>query len=174
MANEDEGLPIDIGPVVDPVDQRIVPFMGQEALAARLEGLGIYVTVKSLCAMIGIRYERQYDRIRRTPTLAKHARLIRMQTKGGFQPTLCLKVTRVGYWLATIQTNSIKNERYREIIEGLQEEFADVAHEIFMRYAGVEATALTPLPDDPQVQALAAQYNDLLGVVNLMREHLAD
>jgi hypothetical protein len=97
-----------------------------------------------------------------------------MQTKGGVQPTLCLKVTRVGYWLATIQTNSIKNERYREIIEGLQDEFADVAHEIFMRHAGVEATALTPLPDDPQVQALAAQYNDLLGVVNLMREHLVD
>ena len=35
MAHEDEGQPIDIGPVVDPVDQRIVPFMGQEALAAR-------------------------------------------------------------------------------------------------------------------------------------------
>jgi hypothetical protein len=56
-----EGQPIDIGPVVDPVDQRIVPFMGQEALAARLEGLGIYVTVKSLCTMIGIRYERRWE-----------------------------------------------------------------------------------------------------------------
>jgi hypothetical protein len=51
----------DFGSALEPIDQASVPFMGEEALAAKLEGLGIYVTVKSICQMIGIRYDRQYD-----------------------------------------------------------------------------------------------------------------
>lgn len=152
----------------------MVPFMGEEAQAARLDGLGIYVTVKSICQMIGVRYDRQYDRIRRTRNLAKHSRLIKIQTKGGPQAMLCLKVTRLGSWLDSIQTNSIKNEQSRQMIEALQDDFAIVTTEVFMRKLGLEATALLSLPDDPTTLQLAAQYNELLGIVQMMREHLVE
>src|SRR5450755_2343605 len=105
QANDEQAL--DLGPAIEPVEQRMVPFMGEEALAARLDGLGIYVTVKSICQMIGVRYDRQYERIRRTRSLAKHSRLIKIQTKGGPQPMLCIKVTRLASWLDSIQTNSV-------------------------------------------------------------------
>lgn len=172
QASEDQAL--DLGPVIEPVEQRVVTFMGEEAQAARLDGLGIYVTVKSICQMIGIRYDRQYDRIRRTRNLAKHSRLIKIQTKGGPQSMLCLKVTRLGSWLDSIQTNSIKNEQSRQMIEALQDDFAIVTTEVFMRKLGLEATALMPLPDDPTTMQLAAQYNELLGIVQMMREHLTE
>ena len=165
---------LDLGPALEPVEQRVVPYMGEEALAARLEGLGIYVTVKSICQMIGVRYDRQYDRIRRTRSLAKHSRLIKIQTKGGPQPMLCIKVTRLGAFLDSIQTNSVKNERSREIIEALQDDFAIVTNEVFMRRLGLEATALLPLPDDPTIRELAVQYNELLDIVQMMRADLTD
>jgi len=164
----------DFGTALEPVDQAPVPFMGEEAMAARLEGLGTYVTVKSICQMIGVRYDRQYDRIRRTPNLARHSRLIKIQTKGGPQAMLCIKVTRLGSWLDSIQTNSVRNERSRLIIESLQDEFAIVTNEVFMRRLGVEATALMALPDDATTRELARQYNELLDIVQLMREHLGD
>ena len=168
--NEEQAL--DFGTTLEPADQVSVPFMGEEALAARLEGLGIYVTVKSICQMIGVRYERQYDRIRRSPNLSKHSRLIKIQTRGGPQSMLCMKVSRLGTWLDSIQTNSVRNERSREIIESLQDDFAVVTNEVFMRRLGLDATALMPLPDDPTTRELAKQYNELLDIVQLMREHL--
>lgn len=164
----------DFGTALEPIDQASVPFMGEEALAAKLEGLGIYVTVKSICQMIGVRYERQYDRIRRTPNLSKHSRLIKIQTKGGPQPMLCIKVTRLATWLDSIQTNSVRNQRSREIIESLQDDFAVVTNEVFMRRLGLDATSLMPLPDDATTRELARQYNELLDIVQLMREHLND
>jgi hypothetical protein len=172
-STNDEHL-LDLGPALEPVEQRVIPYMGEEALAARLEGLGIYVTVKSICQMIGVRYDRQYDRIRRTRNLAKHSRLIKIQTKGGPQPMLCIKVTRLASWLDSIQTNSVKNERSRQIIESLQDDFAIVTNEVFMRRLGLDATALLPLPDDPIVRELAVQYNELLDIVQTMRADLTD
>ena len=168
----EEGDLLDIGTAIEPLDQRLVPFLDSEARAARIEGQGIYVTVKSLCTMIGIRYDKQYDRIRRTPTLVKHCRLLRMPTKGGMQDQLCIKVTRIGYWLATIQTSSVKKQGIRERIEAIQEDFADAAQEIFLRHIGASPTALQPIPHDENIQVLMEQYNEQVAVTNLMREHL--
>jgi len=175
MEQLEDNQPLEeIGPAIEPADQRLVPFLDAEARAARIEGQGIYVTIKSLCSMIGIGYDRQYDRIRRTPTLAKHCQLLRIQTKGGMQPQLCMKVTRIGYWLATIQTGSIRKQSIRERIEAIQEDFADAAQEIFLRHIGAAPTALQSFPQDEHIQMLIEQYNEQVAVTTLMREHLED
>lgn len=83
-------------------------------------------------------------------------------------------MTRLGAFLDSIQTNSVKNERSRQIIESLQDDFAIVTNEVFMRRLGLDATALLPLPDDPIVRELAVQYNELLDIVQTMRADLTD
>jgi hypothetical protein len=83
---------------------------------------------------------------------------------------LCIKVTRLASWLDSIQTNSVKNERSREVIESLQDDFAIVTNEMCMRRLGLDATALLPLPEDPIIRELAVQYNELLDIVQTMRD----
>jgi hypothetical protein len=80
-----------LGEPLDPVDEHEFAWRGKTAQLARLDGQEIYVALKSLCGMLDIKYSAQHERLLKTAALHQHARLIRLQTRGGRQPMVWMR-----------------------------------------------------------------------------------
>lgn len=163
------------------IEQRPIPFMGDDLAAARTAEGAIYVTVPGMCRALGLNLQAQVRRMTRTPALAKGLRRIPINTGNVVQVINCLRIDRVALWLGGVEPTRIKPE-YRAKIEAYQDELAPVAMQVFMRVLGVQV-APTPqspaLSTDPQGAQIAAQIaeirsqiGDLYGVANLMQEHI--
>jgi hypothetical protein len=163
-------LPTDV-PQEQALEQRPVPFLGDELAAALTTGGNIYISLPGMCTALYLNRQAQVRRITRTPALNKGLRRIPLATRGGPQLVYCLRVDRVALWLAGIETNSV-NPTYRPKIEAYQEDLAPVAMQVFLRAAGISAQQLVPAGGDPQIAAIAEQIDTLSGVVTFLREHM--
>jgi hypothetical protein len=157
------------------IEQRPVPFMGDELAAARTAAGAIYITLPGMCRALGLDQRAQIRRIERSQALAKGLRVIPLETRGGVQAVNCLRVDRVALWLAGVETSRIKPQ-FRAKIEAYQDELAPVAMQVFMRVLGVQPAAPTPQSSAAataaQIGEIAEQLDTLLGVVSFLREHL--
>jgi hypothetical protein len=156
------------------IEQRQIPFMGDDLAAARTAAGAIYITLPGMCRALGLDLRAQIRRVERTSALAKGLRVIPLDTRGGVQSVNCLRVDRVALWLAGVQTKQIKPQ-FRAKIEAYQDELASVAMQVFMRMLGVQPAPKAQPPDivsAAQVAEIAAQLDTLLGVVTFLREHL--
>lgn len=154
------------------LEQRPIPFMGDDLAAARTVAGAIYVTLPGMCRALGLNTQPQFRRIIRTPALAKGLRVIPLETRGGIQPINCLRVDRVALWLAGVETSRIKPE-YRGKIESYQDELAPIAMQVFMRVMGVQlSTTTAPTVIAAQITEISEQLETLMGVVMFLREHL--
>lgn len=159
-------------PEENAVDQRLVPFIGDDLTAALTSVGAIYITLPGMCAALGLNLKGQMQRIKRTTTLAKGLRRIPLENlRGGVQATNCLRVDKVALWLAGVQTRQIK-EQFRAKIEAYQEELAPVATEVFLRVIGFSTDTFVPTSAPPQAHDVATQIDALSDVINLLREHL--
>lgn len=154
------------------VEQRPIPFMGDELAAALTSGGNIYITLPGIARALGLNTQAQLRRILRTPTLARGLQIIPLETPGGTQTVNCLRVDKVALWLAGIETSRVKPE-FRAKIEAYQEELAPVAMQVFMRVMGLPSAASPPAAPDPQVAAIAGQVESLGAVASLLREQLS-
>lgn len=157
------------------MEQRPIPFMGDELAAALTSGGNIYITLPGIARALGLNTQAQMRRILRTPALARGLQIIPLETPGGTQTVNCLRVDKVALWLAGIETSRVKPE-FRAKIEAYQEELAPVAMQVFMRVMGLPATAsapTAPAAPDPQVAAIAGQVESLGAVASLLREQLS-
>ncbi len=156
------------------LEQRPIPFIGDDLAAARTAEGAIYVTLPGMCRALGLNAQAQYRRISRTPALAKGLRVIPIDAGHVTHPTNCLRVDRVALWLAGVESSRIKPQ-FRAKVEAYQDELAPVAMQVFMRVLGVQpATAETQTPTTTamQIGEIAEQLDTLLGVVSFLREHL--
>lgn len=150
--------------------QKTVPFMGDDLVAA-LTLLGdIYISLPGMCSALGLHTQGQLQRIQRTDELAKGLRRIPLDTRGGRQLTNCLRLDKVGLWLAGVETARVTGE-FRTKLAAYHEELAPVAMRVFLQTVGVSPTALPPRTD-PRVIALAEQIDTLTATVTFLREHL--
>lgn len=154
------------------IEQRPVPFLGDDLAAAMTAGGAIYISLPGMCRALGLGTQAQFQRIQRTAALAKGLRVIPLQTRGGVQSVNCLRVDRVALWLAGVEPSRVK-PAFRAKIEAYQDELAPVAMQVFLRIAGVSEAQFVPASADPAVRALAEQIDELSGVVAYLREHLA-
>ncbi len=154
------------------IDQRLVPFLGDELAAAMITGGNIFITLPGMCAALGLSLNSQMRRIKRTRALATGLRRIPLNTTGGIQRVNCVQLDKIALWLAGVQTRQI-NPAFREKIEAYQDELAPVAMHVFMRTMGLSTDALVPPSASPEAHALAEQIDTLTDVVSLLREHLA-
>lgn len=154
------------------VEQRIVPFIGDELAAALTSGGNIYITLPGIARALGLNTQAQLRRVLRTPTLARGLQIIPLETPGGTQTVNCLRVDKVALWLAGIETSRVKPE-FRAKIEAYQEELAPVAMQVFLRVMGLPAATHASAAPDAQVAALAGQVESLAAVSNLLREQLS-
>lgn len=153
-----------------PIEQQLIPFMGDDLAATLTRSGSIFITLPGMCAALGLNVKGQTQRIKRTHTLAKGLRIIPIETRGGSQRINCLRVDKIGLWLAGVQTNSIKSE-FRAKIEAYQEELAPIATQVFLRIAGISTLQTVP-STDPQLAALAEQIDTLTDIATFLREHM--
>jgi P22_AR N-terminal domain len=153
------------------VDQRIVPFMGDDLVAALSAHGDIYISLPGMCQALGLQTQGQLQRIQRTDELAKGLRRIPLETRGGRQRTNCLRLDKVALWLAGVETARVKGE-FRAKLVAYHEELAPVALRVFLNTAGISPARLAP-SEDPRLQALAEQIDTLTDVVTFLREHMA-
>jgi hypothetical protein len=157
------------------LEQRPIPFMGDDLAAARTAEGAIYVTLPGMCRALGLNAQAQYRRIGRTSTLAKGLRAIPLDTGSGVKATYCLRVDRVALWLGGIETSRIK-PAYRAKIEAYQDELAPIAMQVFMRSLGVQPApqpSTAPAVTNAEIAEIRSQIETLYGVANLLQEHLA-
>jgi hypothetical protein len=108
-----------------------VEFYGDQICAVE-EGGDAFVALRPIVETFGLSWSGQFERVQRTPVLARAVRKIRTPFGYSGAPELvCMAVKRLPMWLATIQVGSIKDEAVRGRIELYQEECADVLAEHF-------------------------------------------
>ena len=152
------------------LEQRVIPFMGDDLAAALTPNGGIYFNFTAMCNALGLNVRGQLQRVQRTKELAQGLRLIPLQTRGGRQAVNCLRVDKIGLWLAGIETVRVKS-RFRDKIEAYHRELAPVAFQVFLNVAGMSATQVVP-PDRPQLAILAKEIDELTAELAFLRDHM--
>ncbi len=152
------------------VEQRIIPYMGDDLAAALTSSGDVYVHLNAMIAALGLNTRGQTQRIQRTTALARGLRRIPLETSGGLQRVNCLRVDKIALWLAGVETNKVK-EPFRAKIEAYQDELAPVATRVFMRMMGIPSA---PPVTDPRLAALAEQYDVLMTAATFIAEHMED
>lgn len=160
-----------------PIEEKRVNFYGDEIIAVLAETEGqqqIYVPVRQLCHYLGVGWPSQYQRMKRDSVLSEDmtsvvimTTLVPEQQYKQRYTVICLPLEDVPGWLFGISPKRVRPE-LQEKIKRYRRECYRVLWQAFQ----ADTTALAPYPDNLQSTALAAQYNHLLGIVNLMREHL--
>lgn len=153
------------------LEQRLIPFMGDELAAALTQTGGIYISLNGMCGALGLNARGQLQRIQRTTELAGGLRRIPLQTKGGRQVLNCLRIDKLGLWLAGIETARVKGQ-FKSKLEAYHQRLAPVAIQVFLSMSGVPTAALVPQSAPPEIQALVSQVEHLTSVIVFLNEHM--
>ena len=105
-----------------------IPFHGTNIIATEINGVP-HVAVKPICEAIGIDYSGQLQKLKRQPW----AGVVKIHTPsgGGVQETNAIDRRTFTMWLATIDSNRLKNERAKELLIAYQREAADALDQYF-------------------------------------------
>jgi hypothetical protein len=167
-------------PPLEPLEQDVIPFHGEQIVAARLADGRIAVVLRWICESLRVDPQAQVRRIQRTSITASELIRIRVQTPGGRQAMPAITLRGFSPWILGINPNEVKHEdageaeRIRALIIAYQEEAKDVLYEHFVnkrRMAGPSSAAIivpaSPLarPEEPgpgaDDQAFMTYYEDL-------------
>ena len=108
-----------------------VNFRGDQLYGFKADD-GDYLAVKPACDAMGLDWEPQRKRIARDPVLSKATSIMAVPFGGARgQDVTCIKIERLNYWLATIDSSRIKDDAVRQKVILYQEECADALHAYF-------------------------------------------
>ncbi|MFC5359067.1 phage antirepressor N-terminal domain-containing protein [Azospirillum himalayense] len=114
------------------------------------------VVMKPVVEGMGLDWKGQHAKLKAHPVLSKGVEEISIPSAGGSQATTALPLTRLNFWLATIQPNKVPNPDTRARIIRYQEECADVLFAHFFGKVAEDDAAPAPNPslsDLPQGEA---------------------
>lgn len=114
----------------EPLEQRIVPFYGDELAAVQQPDSTIYVLFTRLCENLGLARRPQVLRVQRHAILSKALVTLQVHTEGGAQDVQCLRVDLLPLWLSGVQASRVK-ESLRPKLVRYQEEAALVLWQAF-------------------------------------------
>ena len=164
---------------LQPIEQREVPFYGDQIVAVRVEGSKIYVPIRPICDLLGINWATQFRKLRDDDILSEVSMsvVIRQQTSpNSKQPKhsemVCLPLDYLNGWLFAINAKRVKasvregllryqREAYRVLFE------AFTKNEVTHQSIDVELEALLA-SDDPS----AVAYRHAMAIANIAREQL--
>lgn len=107
-----------------------VPFNGSMMIAQRFDDGEIYAALKPICENIGIAYNGQWERLKRTPWAT--VRIIRTVGADGKQRDIvAISRKTLTMWLATIDTNRLSDEQARHNVTVYQKEAAEALDKYF-------------------------------------------
>lgn len=172
---EENNLPAPVDKDIPEIEARrhaMVPFLGDQLPAGMAADGSIYLGLPRMCKSLGLTVQPQLRRMRRTTTLQKGLCRMVLQTPGGPQPTYCLRVDKVGLWLAGAETKRMENEEYRQKIDAYQERLAPIATEVFLQVV-LDSGQQLIRSYDPVLAILAQQTETLNEIAGFLREHTA-
>lgn len=126
------------------------PFHGHELTAIETAD-AVMVPLKPICERLGLDRKAQQAKINARKHLYGGAN-IPLPSGGGLQNALCLPVTRLAMWLASISPAKVKPE-LRPMLELYQREAADVLDRYFRKGEAIparEAASVAPSLPDPE------------------------
>lgn len=107
-----------------------VPFNGSMMIAQRFDDGEIYAALKPICENIGIAYNGQWERLKRTPWAT--VRIIRTVGADRKQRDMvAISRKTLTMWLATIDTNRLSDEQARHNVTVYQKEAAEALDKYF-------------------------------------------
>ncbi len=137
--------------MIEPLQQRIVPFYGDEVVAVQHPDTTVYVLFAKLCENLGLTRSSQVRRVQRHAVLSKGLVLLSIQTESGVQEIQCLRLDLLPLWLSGVHASRVKAEFQVKLVR-YQEEAAVVLWQAFKPQIVVEATAMQPADDQAIVQ----------------------
>src|SRR5579884_2995947 len=172
-------------PEVGVVDQRTIQFLDDELTIALGDDGYIYCSMPSLCHALGLIMSGQRERILRTTLLRPGLTYMRLKTpKRGLQRTLCFRIDLIPSWLIGAETEIMRVGAGAKVHE-YQTRLMPVAVQIFIEVMGINPRALLSAPQAQptiapseaevilqQVADLREEYENLTGVVTMMRESM--
>ncbi len=139
--------------MTDAVEQRIVPFYGDELVAVQQSDGTIFVLFARLCENLGLKREGQVRRVQRHTVLSDGFTTLTVRTEGGVQAAQCLRVDLLPLWMSGLQAQRVKAELQEKLIR-YQKEAAMVLWQAFKPQIIIEETALPPRDDTQALQQL--------------------
>src|SRR6266545_6415874 len=99
-----------------PLEQRIVPFYGDELVAVQQPDSTIFVLFARLCDNLGLRRYSQARRVQGHAVLSEGLIELTIETEGGPQVAQCLRLDLLPLWLSGIQAARTKAEVQEKLI----------------------------------------------------------
>lgn len=118
----------------------------QDTLFAVERDDGVFVAVKPICDSLGVAWVPQLRKLKDDPVLSKGVTTMVIPSVGGAQESTCLKLEKVNFWLAKMDSRRIKDENAREKLIAYQEECADV---LFGHFQGKRKQPQIALDEEP-------------------------
>jgi hypothetical protein len=137
----------------DVLQQRIVPFHGDDLAAVQRPDQTVYVVFNRVCDALGFKRWSQARRIQAHSVLSTGFVTLTIQTEGGPQDAQCLKLDLLPLWLAGVQASKVKEE-LREKLVHYQTQAAGVLWQAFRGQIVVDDAAIVPSDDDAAIQQL--------------------
>src|SRR5437867_9615237 len=113
-----------------PLEQRIVPFYGDELAAVQQPDGTIYVLFARLCDNLGLRRYSQVRRVQGHTVLSEGLIELTIETEGGPQVAQCLRLDLLPLWLSGVQAGRTKADVQDRLIR-YQREAAVVLWQAF-------------------------------------------
>ena len=135
------------------LEQRIVPFYGDDLIAVQESGGAIFVLFARLCANLGLVRHGQVRRVQQHAILSEGFTTLVVQTDGGPQEAQCLRLDLLPLWMSGIQAKRVKPE-LQEKLARYQREAASVLWHAFKPRILVEETAIERAQDDQGIVEL--------------------
>lgn len=145
----------------------VVAFDGDELVAVVLEGDGVAVPVRAICAALGIEGEAQATRLREHEVLAQGLRVVQARSGSRVSSMLAILHRYIPFWMATI-TPGLVSEAVRPKLVRYQRELVEVLSQLY----GGDIQSPLPTSADPTLAALQGRLTDVLAEVRLAREAL--
>src|SRR3712207_2650312 len=104
------------GAMAEALQQRIVPFHGDDLVAVQQADGTIFVLFGRLCDNLGLNQQAQARRTNRHAVLQKALTTLEVHTSGGTQTLQCLKLSLLPLWLSGVQASRVKPELQERLV----------------------------------------------------------
>lgn len=138
-----------------------VPFYGATLLAVRgTTPAGTMVIMKPVSEGMGLSWQGQHEKLKGHPVLSKGIKEILIPSAGGVQAMTALPLSRLNFWLATIQPNKVANLEARAKVIRYQEECAEVLFAHFFEKAVGRSSGPSVADAEAIIAACMAHLDD--------------
>ncbi len=139
--------------MTEALQQRVVPFYGDELVAVQKPEGAIFVVFTRVCDALGLKRWSQVRRVQNHSVLNTGFVTLTVQTEGGPQEAQCLRLDLLPLWLAGVQASRVKGELQDKLIQ-YQREAAGVLWQAFKPQILVEGTAIELASGDQAIMQL--------------------